>query len=30
MTNLELMTILGNVRSEYILEAQQLRSGEEK
>jgi len=30
MTNLELMTILGNVRSEYILEAQKLRSGEEK
>lgn len=30
MTNLELMTILGNVRSEYILEAQQLRSGEAK
>lgn len=30
MTNLELMTILGNVRSEYILDAQQLRSGEAK
>jgi len=30
MTSLELMTILGSVRSEYILEAQQLRSGEAK
>lgn len=30
MTNLELLTILGNVRSEYILEAQELRSEEAK
>lgn len=30
MTNLELMTILGNVRGEYILQAQELRSGNAK
>lgn len=30
MTNQELLTILGNVRGEYILEAQKLRTGEAK
>ena len=30
MTNLELLNILTNVRGEYILQAQELRSGQRK